>query len=337
MSSNPGSIQGRRKGPKQLPRLPLSVFTPPNSGTSDKFPLPPSPSAIHPENVVDAHVIGDPGLQKWQNEAGGTLGSRAHGVVVSSSADKVEEVPNEIGNTRVLSVMVPVDLENPTSISTAIAAVSKSSVPVSFSTVFSKSTPDGIVGLRELLQKGRPVDIEVQASTTDGSLEGLEEFLTRATAELEGIPPIILSNILPPPHDFNLPIIKLMNHPTYHAFQAQTAALSLFPSVYVKYLPPTWGVATPSTPQPGAATESSGGKEQREWKRRIRMYLGPVMEAFGFQRIIFGSSSPSTSQAASNSGDWYNVSRESIAELGVEQECIDSVFSLNAQSVYGSK
>jgi hypothetical protein len=88
MNLNTDSIQGRRKGPKQLPRLPLSVFTPPNSGTLDKFPLPPSPSTLHPENVVDAHVVDDPGLQKWQKEAGGTLGSRAHGVVVSASADK---------------------------------------------------------------------------------------------------------------------------------------------------------------------------------------------------------------------------------------------------------
>jgi hypothetical protein len=81
-----------------------------------------------------------------------------------------------------------------------------------------------------------------------------------------------VANLLPPPHDYNLSIVKLMNHPTYHAYQAQTAALSLFPSVYVKYLPPTWGVATPSTPQPGATTENSGAKEQREWKRRIKMY-----------------------------------------------------------------
>jgi predicted TIM-barrel fold metal-dependent hydrolase len=61
------------------------------------------------------------------------------------------------------------------------------------------------------------------------------------------------------------------------------------------------------------------------------------MEAFGFERIIFGSSSPKASQAASNLGDWYNVARESLAELIVEQESIDSVFSLNAQKVYGTK
>jgi len=90
-----GSIQGRRKGPKQLPRIDLTVSTPPNSGVSDRFPRPPSPSTVHPEKVVDAHVIGDPDLQKWQKEVGGLLGSRAHGVVLSSSVDKAEEVPKE--------------------------------------------------------------------------------------------------------------------------------------------------------------------------------------------------------------------------------------------------
>lgn len=63
--------------------------------------------------------------------------------------------------------------------------------------------------------------------------------------------------------------------------------------------------------------------------------MAPVIEAFGFQRIVFGSSS--SSQVESNSRDWYNLARESLAELGVEQECTDSVFLLNAQDVYGTK
>jgi hypothetical protein len=88
--------------------------------------------------------------------------------------------------------MIPFVLEDPASITTAIEVASRSSVPVSFSTIFSKSTPEGIVGLKEILQKGRPVDIEIQTSITDVSLEGFEEFLTRASAELEGLPPIIL-------------------------------------------------------------------------------------------------------------------------------------------------
>jgi predicted TIM-barrel fold metal-dependent hydrolase len=64
--------------------------------------------------------------------------------------------------------------------------------------------------------------------------------------------------------------------------------------------------------------------------------VGPVVEAFGYERIIFGSSHSSASNASSNAGDWYEIARESFAELGVEQEAIDAVFSNNARKVYGS-
>jgi|ERR1700722_19615493 len=103
-----------------------------------------------------------------------------------------------------------------------------------------------------------------------------------------------------------------MNHPTYRAYQVQTAALSLFPNVYIKFLPPAWNSPTPATPAPGlhalratylvasqtplsavphsaltpsSASPASGlwfgktleaekGESQqlKEWKRRIRMY-----------------------------------------------------------------
>jgi hypothetical protein len=64
------------------------VFTPPNTGTSDKFPLPPSPSTIHPNKVIDAHVVGNP-------ELGETLGSRIYGVVLSALPDEISAVPKE--------------------------------------------------------------------------------------------------------------------------------------------------------------------------------------------------------------------------------------------------
>lgn len=76
----------RRKGPKVLPRLPLSAFSPPNSGTGERFPLPPSPSTVHPEFVVDAHVVvgdADPNLATWKKEAGQALGGRIGGVVIA--------------------------------------------------------------------------------------------------------------------------------------------------------------------------------------------------------------------------------------------------------------
>ena len=65
--------------------------------------------------------------------------------------------------------------------------------------------------------------------------------------------------------------------------------------------------------------------------------MGPVVEAFGFQRILFGSSAAaplSGASPASKAGDWYELARESFAELGVEQDAMDAVFSQNAKLVY---
>ena len=93
---SPG-VGARRKGNKQHPTLPLSAFTPPNTGTSDRFPLPPSPSAIQPEGIVDAHVIAPTGdLSSWKSQAGQNLGGRIRGVVVSlHGAEDVEKVVQE--------------------------------------------------------------------------------------------------------------------------------------------------------------------------------------------------------------------------------------------------
>ena len=67
--------------------------------------------------------------------------------------------------------------------------------------------------------------------------------------------------------------------------------------------------------------------------------VGPAIEAFGFQRILFGSSPAaplSGSSPASNAGDWFELARESFAELGIEQDAIDAVFAQNARLVYAS-
>lgn len=60
------------------------------------------------------------------------------------------------------------------------------------------------------------------------------------------------------------------------------------------------------------------------------------MEAFGYQRILFGTSPSPTSQGSSSAGDWYEIAKESLAELAVDQESVDAVFYGNAKAVYGS-
>jgi hypothetical protein len=66
--------------------------------------------------------------------------------------------------------------------------------------------------------------------------------------------------------------MKLMNHLSYRAYQSHTAALSLFPNLYVKFLPPAWDAPTPPTPPAGASFDKTDSKEKKEWKRRIKMY-----------------------------------------------------------------
>jgi len=326
-----------RKYPKDLPKLPLSAFTPPNSSALESYPLPPSPSTLQPAQVIDANVVSnDINYNQWKKEAGQNLGSKIRGVVLALPASEINATLKELDSkSEVLSVIVPFDLEAPDS--TVEALLTSSTFPISLSTVFIKFSPDCVKGLHWALNRGRPVDIDIQATLSDSLLEGFEDMITSASADIETLPPIVLSNILPPPHDLDLPIVKLMNHPTYLAFQSQVAVLSLFPNVYVKFLPPSWDAPTPQTPFPGSPIESAEVQQQREWKRRINMYLGPVMEAFGYERIIFGSSPSSSSRGRAHVGNWYEIARESLAELGIEQAFVDAVFFGNAQKVYGKK
>ncbi|KAJ3724616.1 hypothetical protein C8R42DRAFT_701905 [Lentinula raphanica] len=331
MSIPPSSPGGRRKGPKSLPKLPLSAFTPPNSGTSERFPLAPSPSTVHPESVIDANVVAlndDSSLSRWKAEAGAHLASRIGGIVVSLPLGTNDESLSKL-DVPVVSVMIPFSLE-----SSDRPASLPMSHSISLTTVFTRVTPNSVENLKWALQQGRPIDIDIHADLTDEVFDSLEELLSKSMADVSPVPPIILSSLLPPPNDLELPIVKLMNHPVYRKFQAQIAALSLFPQILIKYLPPSWDVETPPTPSVMVASPIDDNKHKKEWKRRIKMYLGPVMEAFGYQRIIYGSSPSASSKVSTKVGDWYEIARESFAELGVEQEAVDAVFWTTAKRIY---
>lgn len=89
---SPG-VGARRKGLKSLPRLPLSAFSPPNSGTSDRFPLPPSPSTIHPVAVIDSYVSAREGsLDAWQPTVGRHAPRTIDGVVLALPVDSQQAV-----------------------------------------------------------------------------------------------------------------------------------------------------------------------------------------------------------------------------------------------------
>ncbi|TEB38407.1 hypothetical protein FA13DRAFT_1752028 [Coprinellus micaceus] len=325
----------RRKVPKDLPKLPASAF---NSPVTESSGILPSPSTIQPEQVIDANVTAaDVAHSQWKQEAGQVLGGKIRGVVLSLPGADVDKVAKELESSsdrdRIVSLTVPFDLTKPDSAVEALVASAK--IPISLSTVYNGPSTEATEGLKWALAQGRPVDIDVHVVLSEDTLEGFEDTVGKATEGLQSPPPIILSNILPPPHDLDLPIIKLMNHPTYLAFTSQVAALSLLPNVHIKFLPPAWDQPTPQTPYPGSPIDTPDAKVQREWKRRIKLYLGPVLEAFGYQRIIFGSSPSAASSAKSNAGDWYEIARESLAELVSDQEFVDAVFHGNANKVYG--
>jgi len=86
----------RRKFPKDLPKLPLSAFTPPNSSALESFPQPPSPSTLQPAQVIDANIVSnDINYSQWKKEAGQILGSKIRGVVLSLPASEISAALKE--------------------------------------------------------------------------------------------------------------------------------------------------------------------------------------------------------------------------------------------------
>ena len=81
------SVGARRKGPKTLPKLPLSAFSPPNSSTSETFALPPDPSHNHPAAVIDTSLSAVEALKGWSPEVGRAESRKINGVVIALSGD----------------------------------------------------------------------------------------------------------------------------------------------------------------------------------------------------------------------------------------------------------
>ena len=64
--------------------------------------------------------------------------------------------------------------------------------------------------------------------------------------------------------------------------------------------------------------------------------MGFAVEAFGFERVIFGLVLSPVSLAQLNTGNWYEIACEVFVELGIDQESVDAVFAGNTQCIYAA-
>jgi len=69
------------------------------------------------------------------------------------------------------------------------------------------------------------------------------------------------------------------------------------------------------------------------WLAHSRLVV-PVLEAFGFERIIFGSSPAFVGGSPVLAENWYKLILESFRELAVPQHEMDRIFMKNAEHVY---
>jgi len=328
------SVGARRN---HLPKLPLSAFTASSAGSIPGAPPPVDPATIEPVSIIDVHfsLRSTADLSSLSGES--TYASKLKGVVVvlssSDGADKIlAELKDANSPVPIKAVTVPVALSN--GIPSTPAFLADPVFPISVFSPVSRSsvTPSFTEGLKWALDAGLPVELDVEGSAGDEEqgYEYLAELISSAQEASQKMPtPVIITNVLPPQSSVDLPIVKLISHPGYIAYQSHVGSLSLVPNTFLKFTPPTWTITGEG--ENGALSDA----QVREWKRRVKMYLGPAVEAFGQDRILFGASAVSKNEVRRISPlDWYALARESIVEIGVEQDGVDSIFGGNALAVY---
>ncbi|KAF8326696.1 uncharacterized protein EI90DRAFT_3156590 [Cantharellus anzutake] len=356
------NVPGQAKRRKNVPKLPLAVFNTSHPVPAPgKTPLPPSPSKIHPSAVIDSRVSIDSleDTKKWKASAH----EKSDSLVLflnSPSIDGAVEIVEQLKDAPTLSALsisipfplfsgrpaAPISFPN-TSVTSRITLSVQVTNPV--------ITPAFIEGVKWALEQNHNVELDVRSlphSSTrrpeeenpKGGYDYLEELIDKSQEGLAGAadapdeainpqtPAIIISNLLPPPVGRDVPSQQLATNPGYLAYQSHIASLSLHKNTYLTLLPPAW---SPGLTETGLVD----AKERNDWKRRIKLYLGPALEAFGEYRILYGSSSVSASDpiapsAKINPLDWYLLAREAVTELGVEQEGVDAIFHENAKKVF---
>ena len=215
MSVPPTPLSPNTRRHKVPPALPLSVFTPPATGTADRFPFPPSPSSVSAESVVDASVVvSSADLGQWNSEATAELKGKVSGVVLLVKADDAQQLVEKCASDRplsrlfetdlvprlelkisdvpILSVSVPFSIEN----GSPVGIPSSSKVPISLSVVYSKQTPEVLEALTWALNNGHVIDVDVQFTTDDKSYDSLEESLSVASKDAKPESAIVICSCI---------------------------------------------------------------------------------------------------------------------------------------------
>jgi len=143
----------------------------------------------------------------------------------------------------IIAIVASVALQD--GISQIPSFLSNSPFPVSVSAVVSKSlvSPSFVEGVRWALDAGTPLELDVVDGLVDEAqgYDYLVELITNAQETSQKEPtPIIITNVLPPLSSIDLPIVKLLSHPSFVAYQSHVGSLSLVPHTYLKFIPPAW-------------------------------------------------------------------------------------------------
>ncbi|WVF70161.1 hypothetical protein IAT40_004949 [Kwoniella sp. CBS 6097] len=312
---------------RRPPPLPKSLFAPQGPLSPGSAPLPPSPTTIHPEYIIDSHSFvkrleptPDPIYDGLSEQYPRPPVKSAVQVKMDVSAEPAQAVlgvkPFSIHPTILnLTLVTPPSVTN----------IAKGAVDIIVPSTFPLAEPEWDL-------------VEEAVSALDGCWGKPEGG---APKNGENVEPgkIVISGILPPP--LTKPSTPLLQSEAYNLHLARLATLSLHANVYLKALPPVVDIVN--------AKEKDGSwwNDRKELERVLRMYVSPAIEAFGTHRIIFGSTPalplpdltkvspiPGDLEQPISNGEWYSVLRKVVSELGENKEEMTGVMGGNAAKVY---
>ncbi|WWC67578.1 uncharacterized protein I206_101488 [Kwoniella pini CBS 10737] len=315
---------------RRPPPLPKSLFAPQGQLSPNSAPLPPSPSTIHPDYIIDSHSFikkieptPDPIYDGLDPSFPRPPVKSAVQVKMDVSAEPAQAVlgvkPFSIHPTVLnLTLVTPPSITN----------IAKGAVDIIVPSTFPLSEKEW-----DLLDEA--------VDALDGCWGNHEVAGNKPVTGENGKEPgkVVISGILPPP--LTQTSTPLFRSDSYNLHLARLANLSLHANVYLKALPPVVDTIQ------GKEVDGKWWEDRQELERVLRMYISPAIEAFGTHRIIFGSTPalpipelsrvtpiPGELEQPISNGEWYSVLRRIVTQLGEGKEEVTGVMGGNAAKVY---